>query len=92
MVDAPGWSSSFSLTEIPEGDKQRFNFLLVIPIDWFLCGSEEDSGGAHEGPGGAGLEIHHGAVQETIEQHMESEGDALKWCKYLYIFYICIYI
>ncbi|KAK2835846.1 hypothetical protein Q5P01_016330 [Channa striata] len=24
VVDAPGWSSSLSLTEIPEGDKQRF--------------------------------------------------------------------
>lgn len=45
VVDAPGWSSSLSLTEIPEVDKQRFKLnpskcspgphviLLVIPID-----------------------------------------------------------
>ncbi|CAN9500666.1 unnamed protein product [Ophioblennius macclurei] len=45
VVDAPGWSSNFSLTETPEGDKLRFRlnaskcppgpnvFLLVIPVD-----------------------------------------------------------
>ncbi|KAM9761543.1 uncharacterized protein ACNS7B_003928 [Menidia menidia] len=45
VVDAPGWGSPLSLTEIPEGDKQRFKlnaskcppgpsvFLLVIPVD-----------------------------------------------------------
>ncbi|XP_029939199.1 GTPase IMAP family member 8-like [Salarias fasciatus] len=45
VVDAPGWSSSFPITEKPEGDKLRFRlnaskcppgpnvFLLVIPVD-----------------------------------------------------------
>ncbi|CAG5862418.1 unnamed protein product [Menidia menidia] len=45
VVDAPGWGSHLRLTEIPEGDKQRFKlnaskcppgpsvFLLVVPVD-----------------------------------------------------------
>uniref|UniRef100_A0A3Q4G303 AIG1-type G domain-containing protein n=1 Tax=Neolamprologus brichardi TaxID=32507 RepID=A0A3Q4G303_NEOBR len=31
VIDAPGWSSSLSLAEIPEGDKQRFNMFLCPP-------------------------------------------------------------
>ncbi|KAG8003444.1 GTPase IMAP family member 4 [Nibea albiflora] len=75
VVDAPGWSSSLSLTEIPEGDKQRFKlnvskcppgpdvFLLVVPIDCAFSVEQKRTVEEHmNAAGGAGLAVHHGAV------------------------------
>lgn len=99
LVDTPGWSSSFSLTDIPEGEKQSFKlyasksppgphvFLLVVPIDSAFTLEQRTT-----------LEEHMKLFGErvwrftmvlftcgdylggkTIEQHIESEGDSLKW-------------
>ncbi|XP_041648262.1 uncharacterized protein LOC121512835 [Cheilinus undulatus] len=99
VVDAPGWNSSLSLNETPQGEKQRFKlnvskcppgphvFLLVIPIDTAFCGEQRRT-----------LEEHMKLLGErvwrytmvlficgdflggkTIEEHIESEGDALSW-------------
>ncbi|XP_074524003.1 GTPase IMAP family member 8-like [Halichoeres trimaculatus] len=99
VVDAPGWNSSLSLNETPQGGKQRFKlnvykcppgphvFLLVIPIDSAFCAEQRRI-----------LEEHIKLLGErawkyamvlftcgdflgkkTIEQHIESEGDALRW-------------
>ncbi|XP_014845612.1 PREDICTED: GTPase IMAP family member 8-like [Poecilia mexicana] len=99
MVDTPGWRSSLSLTDIPEGEKQSFKlypskcppgphvFLLVVPIDTAFTREQRTT-----------LEEHMKLLGErvwrfimvlftcgdylgekTIEQHIESEGDSLKW-------------
>ncbi|KAG7228744.1 hypothetical protein INR49_008522 [Caranx melampygus] len=99
VVDAPGWKSSFSLTDIPEGDKQRFKlnpsrcppgpqaFLLVIPIDSAF--SVEQKRIVEEHMKLLGQRVWRYTMvlftcgdflgKKTIEQHIESEGDALKW-------------
>lgn len=99
VVDTPGWSSSFTLTDIPEGEKQSFKlyasesppgphvFLLIVPIDLAFIQEHRTT-----------LEEHMKLLGErvwrftmvlftcgdylggkTIEQHIESEGDSLKW-------------
>ncbi|XP_059196337.1 GTPase IMAP family member 8-like [Centropristis striata] len=108
VVDAPGWSSSLSLTEIPERDKQRFKlntskcppgphvFLLVIPIDSAF--SVENRRTVEEHMKLLGERVWRYTMvlftcgdflgEKTIEQHIESEGDSLKWlierCQYRY--------
>ncbi|XP_008280206.1 GTPase IMAP family member 8-like isoform X2 [Stegastes partitus] len=99
VVDAPGWSSSLSLTEIPEGDKQRFKlnpskcppgpnaFLLVVPID--AAFSVEQRRILEEHMKLLGDRVWRYTMvlftcgdflgEKTIEQHIESEGEALKW-------------
>ncbi|XP_035509638.1 GTPase IMAP family member 8-like [Morone saxatilis] len=99
VVDAPGWNSSHSLTEIPERDKQTFKlntskcppgpnvFLLVIPIDCAFTAEQKRIVEEH-------MKLLEKRVwkytmvlftcgdflrKRTIEQHIESEGDALKW-------------
>uniref|UniRef100_A0A8C4EU74 AIG1-type G domain-containing protein n=1 Tax=Dicentrarchus labrax TaxID=13489 RepID=A0A8C4EU74_DICLA len=99
VVDAPGWNSSLSLTEIPERDKQTFKlnaskcppgpnvFLLVIPIDCAFTAEQKRIVEEH-------MKLLEKRVwkytmvlftcgdflgKRTIEQHIESEGDALKW-------------
>lgn len=99
VVDGPGWSSSFSLTEIPEGDKQRFRlnaskcppgpnvFLLVIPLDTGFNAEQKSIVEEHMKLL-AKLAWKYTMVLftygdflegKTVEQHIESEGDALKW-------------
>ncbi|XP_017284220.1 GTPase IMAP family member 8 isoform X2 [Kryptolebias marmoratus] len=99
VVDAPGWSSSPSLTEIPEGDKLRFKlnaskcppgpnvFLLVLPIDSAF--SVEHRTTVEEHMKLLGQRVWRFTMvlftcgdylgETTIEQHIESEGEALKW-------------
>lgn len=99
VVDGPGWKSSFSLTDIPEGDKQRFKlnpsrcppgpqaFLLVIPVDSAF--SVEQRRIVEEHMKLLGQRVWRYTMvlftygdflgKKTIEQHIESEGDALKW-------------
>lgn len=53
VIDAPGWSSSLSLAEIPEGDKQVSAWTKCFSPRYsnrlgFLCGAEDDCGGTHE--------------------------------------------
>lgn len=99
VVDAVGWSSSLSLAEIPERDKQRFKlntskclpgphaFLLVVPIDSAFSVEQRRTLEEH-------MKLLGGKVwrytmvlftcgdflrERTIEQHIESEGEALKW-------------
>lgn len=99
VVDAAGWSSSNSLTEIPEGDKQRFKlnvskcppgphvFLLVIPIDSAFSVEQRRTVEAHMKLLGKRVWRYTMVLftcedflgEKTIEQHIESEGDALKW-------------
>lgn len=99
VVDAPGWSSSPSLTEIPEGDKQRFKlntskcspgpnvFLLVIPIDSAFSAWERRTVEEHMKLLGERAWRYTMVLftcgdflgGKMIEQHIESEGDALKW-------------
>lgn len=99
VVDAPGWSSSLSLTEIPEGDKQRFKlnaskcppgphaFLLVIPIDSAFSMEQRRTMEEHMKLLGEQIWRYTMVLftcgdflgEKTIEQHIESEGDALKW-------------
>ncbi|KAM4547778.1 GTPase IMAP family member 8-like [Odontesthes bonariensis] len=99
VVDAPGWSSSLSLTEIPEGDKQRFKlnaskcppgpnlFLLVIPIDSAFSAENKTTVEQHMKLLGEWVwrftmvlfTCGDALGEKTIEQHIESEGEALKW-------------
>uniref|UniRef100_A0A673B791 AIG1-type G domain-containing protein n=1 Tax=Sphaeramia orbicularis TaxID=375764 RepID=A0A673B791_9TELE len=92
VVDAPGWSSSLSLTEIPELDKQRFKlnpskcspgphvFLLVIPIDSAFSVEQKMT------LLGEGVWKHTITVftrgdwlgAHTIEEYIEGEGEALQ--------------
>ncbi|XP_029286202.1 GTPase IMAP family member 8-like [Cottoperca gobio] len=77
VVDVPGWSSSLSLTEIPEGDKQRFKliaskclpgpnvFLLVIPIDTAFSVTR----------------------RKTVEEHMKLLGERV-W-RYTMVLFTC---
>nr|XP_020459005.1 GTPase IMAP family member 8-like [Monopterus albus] len=99
VVDAPGWSTSHSLPEIPEGEKQRFKlnaskcppgphvFLLVIPID--IAFSEVQRRTVEDHMKLLGNQVWRYTLVlftcedflegKTIEQHIDSEGDALKW-------------
>ncbi|KAM3875858.1 GTPase IMAP family member 8-like [Diretmus argenteus] len=99
VVDAPGWSSSRSLTETPEGDKHSFKlnvskcppgphaFLLVIPIDSAF--SAEQRRPVEEHMKLLGDRVWRNTIvlftcgdflgEKTIEQHIESEGEALQW-------------
>ncbi|XP_063748337.1 GTPase IMAP family member 8-like isoform X1 [Eleginops maclovinus] len=99
VVDVPGWSSTFSLSEIPEGDKQRFKlnaskcppgpntFLLVIPIDTAFSAMRKKTVEEHMKLLGERVWKHTMVLftcgdhlgGKTIEQHIESEGDSLKW-------------
>ncbi|XP_026201141.1 GTPase IMAP family member 8-like [Anabas testudineus] len=99
VVDAPGWSNSRSLTEIPEGNKQRFKlnvckcppgphvFLLVIPIDSAFSVEQRSTVEAHMKLLGKQawrftmvlFTCEDFLGEGTIEEHIESEGDALKW-------------
>ncbi|XP_070765369.1 GTPase IMAP family member 8-like isoform X1 [Enoplosus armatus] len=99
VVDAPGWRSSFSLTEIPEGDKQRFKlntskcppgpnvFLLIIPIDSAFSAEQRRIVEEHMKLLGDRVWKYTMVLftcgdflgEKTIEQHIESEGKALKW-------------
>ncbi|XP_072246030.1 GTPase IMAP family member 8-like [Leuresthes tenuis] len=99
VVDAPGWSSSLSLNEIPEGDKQRFKlnaskcppgphvFLLVIPIDSAFSVDHRTTVEQHMKLLGERVwrftmvlfTCGDDLGEKTIEQHIESEGEALKW-------------
>ncbi|XP_076009638.1 GTPase IMAP family member 8-like [Genypterus blacodes] len=99
VVDAVGWSSSLSLAEIPERDKERFKlnpfrclpgphaFLLVVPIDSAFASAQRRTLEEH-------MKLLGGRVWRytmvlftcgdylngrTIETHIESEGEALKW-------------
>ncbi|KAK1897430.1 GTPase IMAP family member 8 [Dissostichus eleginoides] len=77
VVDVPGWSSSLSLSEIPEGDKQRFKlnaskcppgpntFLLVIPIDTAFSAM----------------------TKKTVEEHMKLLGERV-W-KHTMVLFTC---
>ncbi|XP_029988256.1 GTPase IMAP family member 8-like isoform X2 [Sphaeramia orbicularis] len=98
VVDAPGWSSSLSLTEIPELDKQRFKlnpskcspgphvFLLVIPIDSAFSVEQKMTVEEHMKLLGERVWKYTMVLftcgdflgEKTIEQHIESEGEALK--------------
>ncbi|CAK6956079.1 uncharacterized protein LOC128361794 [Scomber scombrus] len=99
VVDAPGWNSSLSLTEIPEGEKQRFKlnpskcppgpnaFLLIIPIDSAFSVEERKIVEEHMKLLGERVWRYTMVLftcgdflgEKMIEQHIESEGDALKW-------------
>ncbi|XP_022064481.2 GTPase IMAP family member 8-like isoform X2 [Acanthochromis polyacanthus] len=99
VVDAAGWSSSLSLTEIPEGDKQRFKlnpskcppgpnaFLLVIPIDSAFSVEQRKIVEDHMKLLGERVWRYTMVLftcgdflgGKTVEQHIESEGDSLKW-------------
>ncbi|XP_068581495.1 GTPase IMAP family member 8-like [Cebidichthys violaceus] len=99
VVDAPGWSSSLSLTEIPEGDKRRFKlnaskcppgphvFLLVVPVDSAFSVENRRTVEEHMKLLGERVWRHTMVLftcgdflgEKTIEQHIESEGDSLKW-------------
>ncbi|XP_031724098.1 GTPase IMAP family member 8 [Anarrhichthys ocellatus] len=99
VVDAPGWSSSLSLTEIPEGDKRRFKlnaskcppgphvFLLVVPIDSAFSVDNRRTVEEHMKLLGERVWRYTMVLftcgdflwGKTIEQHIESEGDSLKW-------------
>ncbi|KAL4000227.1 NACHT, LRR and PYD domains-containing protein 1 [Sarotherodon galilaeus] len=99
VIDAPGWSSSLSLAEIPEGDKQRFKlnaskcppgpnaFLLVIPVDSAFSLEQKTSVEEHMKLLGERVWRYTMVLftcgdylgEKTIEQHIESEGQALKW-------------
>ncbi|XP_042077320.1 GTPase IMAP family member 8 isoform X2 [Haplochromis burtoni] len=99
VIDAPGWSGSLSLAEIPEGDKQRFKlnaskcppgpnaFLLVIPIDSAFSVEQKTSVEEHMKLLGERVWRYTMVLftcgdylgEKTIEEHIESEGQALKW-------------
>nr|XP_024654392.1 GTPase IMAP family member 8-like [Maylandia zebra] len=99
VIDAPGWSSSLSLAEIPEGDKQRFKlnaskcppgpnaFLLVIPIDSAFSVEQKTTVEEHMKLLGERVWRYTMVLftcgdylgEKTIEEHIESEGQALKW-------------
>ncbi|XP_073332500.1 uncharacterized protein [Pagrus major] len=108
VVDAPGWKSSLSLTEIPERDKQTFKlnaskcppgphvFLLVIPIDCAFSGEQRRTVEQYMRLLGEQAWRYTMVLftcgdvlgEKTTEQHIESEGDALKWlidkCRHRY--------
>ncbi|KAM4740007.1 GTPase IMAP family member 8-like [Anableps anableps] len=99
VVDTPGWSSSLSLIDIPEGEKQSFKlyasksppgphvFLLIIPIDSAF--TQEERTTLEEHMKLLGKRVWRFIMvlftcgdylgEKTIEQHIESEGDSLKW-------------
>ncbi|XP_041861215.1 GTPase IMAP family member 8-like [Melanotaenia boesemani] len=100
VVDAPGWSHSLSLSDIPEGDKQRFKlntskcppgpnaFLLVIPIDTAFSVEQRITIEQHMKLLGEQQVWKFTIVlftygdflgEKMIEQHIESEGQALRW-------------
>ncbi|XP_023127594.1 GTPase IMAP family member 8-like isoform X2 [Amphiprion ocellaris] len=99
VVDTAGWSSSLFLTEIPEGDKQRFKlnpskcppgpnaFLLVIPIDSAFSVEQRKIVEDHMKLLGERVWRYTMVLftcgdflgGKTVEQHIESEGEALKW-------------
>ncbi|KAM7410359.1 hypothetical protein PAMA_001683 [Pampus argenteus] len=99
VVDAPGWNYSLPLTEVPEGDKQRFKLnaskcppgpnviLLVIPIDTAFSVEQKRTVVEHMKLLGEQVwrytmvlfTCRDFLAEKTIEQHIESEGDALKW-------------
>ncbi|XP_054645473.1 uncharacterized protein LOC129188655 [Dunckerocampus dactyliophorus] len=99
VVDAPGWKTSRSLREIPEGDKQRFKlnaskclpgphaFLLVVPIDSAFSVDQRKTVQEHMKLLGERAWRYSMVLftcgdflaEKTIEQHIESEGPALKW-------------
>ncbi|KAM4575570.1 GTPase IMAP family member 8-like [Fundulus diaphanus] len=99
VVDAPGWSSSLSLSDIPEGEKRSFKlhasksppgphvFLLVLPIDSAF--TQEQRTTLEEHMKLLGERVWRFTMvlftcgdylgEKTIEQHIESEGEALNW-------------
>jgi len=99
VVDAPGWSRSLSLTEIPEGDKRRFKlnasrcppgphaFLLVVPVDSAFSVKNRRTVEEHMKLLGERVWRHTVVLftcgdflgEKTIEQHIESEGESLRW-------------
>ena len=99
VVDAPGWSSFLSLTEIPERYKQQFKlnaskcppgpnvFLLVVPIDTAFTMEQKRTMEEHMKLLGVRVWRYTMVLftcgdflgEKTIEQHIESEGEALKW-------------
>lgn len=99
VVDAPGWSRSHSLGEVPERDKQRFKltpskclpgphvFLLVVPIDLAFTAEQRRTVEAYMKLLGKRVWKYTMVLftcedflgEKTIEQHIECEGDALKW-------------
>ncbi|XP_069555306.1 GTPase IMAP family member 8-like isoform X1 [Brachyistius frenatus] len=99
VVDAPGWSSSRSLAEIPEVDKQNFKlnatkclpgpnaFLLVIPMDTAFSSEQRRTLEEHMKLLGERVWRYTMVLftcgdflgEKTTEQHIESEGEALKW-------------
>ncbi|XP_034561536.1 GTPase IMAP family member 8-like [Notolabrus celidotus] len=108
VVDAPGWNSSLSLNETPQGGKHRFKlnvskcppgphaFLLVIPIDTAFDAEQKRILEEHMKLLGERVWKYTMVLftcgiflgEKTIEQHIESEGDALMWlvekCKHRY--------
>lgn len=99
VVDAPGWSGSLSLAEIPEREKQTFKlnaskcppgpnvFLLIIPIDCAFSVEQRRTVTEHMKLLGERVWRYTMVLftcgdflgEKTIEQHIESEGDELKW-------------
>lgn len=99
VVDAPGWNSSLSIREIPEGDKQRFKLntakcspgpnaiLLIIPIDTAFSLEQRTVVQEHMKLLGERAWRYSMVLftcgdylrEKTIEEHIESEGSALKW-------------
>lgn len=99
VVDAPGWSSSLSLTEVPEVDKQSLKLypskcfpgphviLLTIPIDSAFSVEQRKIVEEHMKLLGERAWKYTMVLftcgdylgGKTIEQHIESEGQALRW-------------
>lgn len=92
VIDIPGWRSCVSLSKIPAGDNQRFKpprpntFLLVIPIDSAFSVEQKMSVGEYmkllgEWVWRCTMLFTFGDFlwEKTIEEHIKSEGEALKW-------------